>query len=103
MADAEFVFRRAAGPVTARFQSQDGKARVDVERVEISGVAIEGVALDFAIDAFVRPVFPYAVVSEWFPLKYNVDRFTVNPSGVSVFIGRQAIAARTSAHSSILR
>jgi hypothetical protein len=74
--------------VTARFESRNGEARVTVERVEISGVAIEGAALDFAIDAFVRPEFPNAVVSEWFPLRYNVDHFTVNPSGVVVFIRR---------------
>lgn len=74
--------------VVARFQSRGGKARVDVESVEISGIPIEGRALDFAIDAFVRPSFPRATVSQWFDMQYGVDRFTVSPPGVSVFMRR---------------
>jgi hypothetical protein len=74
--------------VTARLQSRDGRARVDVERVEVSGIPLEGRALDLAIDAFVRPSFPYATVSEWFDLQYGVDHFTVGPSGVAVFMRR---------------
>jgi hypothetical protein len=74
--------------VTARFQSRDGQARVDVQRVEVSGVAIDGPALDFAIDAFVKPVFPYAIVSEWFPMQYNVDRFAVTPANLVVYLKR---------------
>jgi hypothetical protein len=73
--------------VTARIQSSNGRARVDVERVEVSGVPIEGGALDFLIDSFVRPEFPDARVSQWFHLSYHVDHFTVSPSGVSVFVG----------------
>ena len=80
--------------VTARIQSSNGRARVDVERVEVSGVPIEGAALDFVIEDFVRPQFPDARVSEWFHLSYHVDHFTVSPSGVSVFIGgRRMVAA----------
>jgi hypothetical protein len=74
--------------VTARVKSRDGRARVDVERVEVSGIPLEGRALDLAIDAFVRPSFPNATVSEWFDLQYGVDHFTVSPSGVAVFIRR---------------
>ena len=70
--------------VTARFTSQNGKARADVERVEISGVAIEGRALDFVIENYVRPTFPDVKVNQWFPLRYGVDRFTVAQQGVVV-------------------
>jgi hypothetical protein len=74
--------------VTARFASQNGRARVDVERVEISGVPIEGRALDFLIDAYVRGTFPDAQVSEWFRLRDRVDHFSVARDGVVVVIGR---------------
>jgi len=72
--------------VTARFLSENGKARADVERVEISGVAIEGRALDFVIENYVRPTFPDVKVNQWFPLQYGVDRFTVAQQGVVVQI-----------------
>lgn len=73
---------------TVRFQSRNGQARVDVESVEISGIPLEGKVLDFAFDAFVRPAFPYASISQWFTLQYGIDHFTVNPSGVAVFLRR---------------
>ena len=72
--------------VTAHFDSANGRARVDVERVEISGVPIQGAALDFVIANYVRPTFPDVKVNEWFPLHFGVDRFTVAPAGVMVFI-----------------
>jgi hypothetical protein len=78
--------------VTARIQSRNGRARVDVQRVEISGVSIEGRMLDLLIENYVHPTFPDARVSEWFDLKYQVDHFTVSPSGVSVFVGGKMVA-----------
>jgi hypothetical protein len=72
--------------VTARFDSANGRARVDVERVEISGVPIQGAALNFVIANYVRPTFPDVKVDEWFELHFGVDRFTVAPSGVVVFL-----------------
>jgi hypothetical protein len=72
--------------VTARFESANGRARVDVERVEISGVAIEGRALDFVIAQYVRPTFPDVKVNEWFPLRFGVDRFAVAPGGLTVLM-----------------
>jgi hypothetical protein len=74
--------------VTARLQSRNGRARVDVERVEVSGIPLEGRALDLAIDAFVRPSFPNATVSQWFDMHYEIDHITVSPSGVAVFMRR---------------
>ncbi len=74
--------------VSAIFHSENGRGRVDVERVEISGVVIEGPALDFLIENFVRPMFPYAMVAEWFPLQYGVDHVTVSPAGVAVVMKR---------------
>jgi hypothetical protein len=74
--------------VTGRFDSRNHRARVDVDRVEVSGVAIEGATLTFLIDNFLRPTFPDVKVDEWFALGYRIDRFTVSPTGVSVFIGK---------------
>jgi hypothetical protein len=58
------------------------------ELVEISGVAIEGATLDFVIQIFLRPTFPDVKVDQWFDLGFRIDRFTVSPAGVSVFIGK---------------
>ena len=76
-------------PVTVNmsFESQKGKARVNVERVEIAGIPIEGAALDFLIEQYVRPLFPGARISEWFDLDPHVDRFTVGAAGLAVYIG----------------
>lgn len=74
--------------VTARFTSEHGRARVDVERVEISGIAIEGRTLEFVIEDYLRPTFPDVVVNEWFGLRFGIDRFTVAPAGVTVNMGR---------------
>jgi hypothetical protein len=74
--------------VKARFQAQNRRARVDVERVEVSGVPIQGSALDFLIRNWLRPTFPDAHVNEWFNLGLRMERFTVRPSGASVFIAR---------------
>ena len=74
--------------VRARFESQNGKARVAVERVEISGIAIEGSTLDFVVENYVRPTFPDVKVNEWFGLRYGIDHFTVAQPGVTVVMGR---------------
>ncbi len=73
--------------VTARFVSEHGRARVDVERVEISGIAIEGHMLDFVIEDYLRPTFPDVVVNEWFGLRFGIERFTVTRGGVTVVMG----------------
>jgi hypothetical protein len=74
--------------VSGRFESRNRRARVDVDRVEVSGVSIEGATLTFLIDNFLRPTFPDVKVNEWFALGFHMDRFTVSPIGVSVFIGK---------------
>lgn len=74
--------------VTARFDSHNRRARVDVERVEVSGVPIEGAALDFLIQNWLRPTFPDVKINQWFDLGFRMDRFTVAPGGASVFIGK---------------
>jgi hypothetical protein len=73
--------------VTARFESRNRRARVDVDRVEISGVPMEGATLDFLIQNWLRPTFPDVKINEWFDLGFRMERFTVSPSGVSVLIG----------------
>jgi hypothetical protein len=74
--------------VTGHFDSRNRRARVDLDRVEVSGVPIEGPTLDFLIQNFLKPTFPDVKVDEWFPLGFRIDRFTVAPAGVSVYIGR---------------
>ena len=74
--------------VTARFTSAGGKGRVDLERVEVNGVAIDGAALDYLIQDYVKPNFPETLVSEWFPMDYRIDHFSVAPSAVTVVIGK---------------
>jgi hypothetical protein len=77
-------------PVTVkvRFDSRNRRARVDVDRVEVSGVPIEGATLDFLIQTWLRPTFPDVKINQWFDLQYRVDRFTVQPAGASIFIGK---------------
>lgn len=74
--------------VKVRFASRNRRARVDVDRVEVSGVPIEGSALDFLIQTWLRPTFPDVKINQWFNLGFHMDRFTVEPGGASVFIGR---------------
>lgn len=74
--------------VSGRFESGNRRARVDVDRVEVSGVPIEGATLNFLIENFLRPTFPDVKVNEWFALGFHIDRFTVLPAGVSVFVGK---------------
>ena len=73
--------------VRARFDSRNRRARVDVDRVEVSGVPIEGATLEFLVQNWLRPTFPDVKVNQWFELGFRMDRFTVAPGGVSVFIG----------------
>jgi hypothetical protein len=77
-------------PVTvrARFESSNRRARVDVERVEVSGVPIEGATLNFLIEEWLKPTFPDVKVNQWFDLGFRINRFTVSPNVVSVYIGR---------------
>jgi hypothetical protein len=76
--------------VTARFTSQNGRARVDVERVEISGIPIEGHMLEFLIEDYLRPTFPDVMVNEWFGLRFGIERFTVAPRVVTVIMAPHA-------------
>jgi hypothetical protein len=77
-------------PVTVRvrFESSNRRARVDVERVEVSGVPIEGATLNFLIEEWLKPTFPDVKVNQWFNLGFRINRFTVSPNAVSVYIGR---------------
>jgi hypothetical protein len=73
--------------VTARIQSGDGIAQVDIERVEISGVPVEGRALDFIIDSYLRSRYPEAKIGTPFELGHRIDRLEIKPGGVGVHIG----------------
>lgn len=74
--------------ITARIRSSAGTATVDVQSVEISGVTIEGVMLDFLIRNYLVPAYPNAKVGEPFELGHRIQQLDVEPSAVSVVIGR---------------
>ena len=74
--------------VTARLQSGNGHATVDVQRVEISGIEIDGGTLDFLIRNFLLAAYPDAVVGRPFELGHRIDRVEVQPGSVGVVIGK---------------
>ena len=74
--------------VAVKFQSANGRGRVDVQRVTVSGVPIEGPALRFLIDNWLRPTFPDVKANEWFGLCCRVNRFEVANGKATVYIGR---------------
>jgi hypothetical protein len=74
--------------VTARVQSANGKATVDVQRVEISGIVVDGRMLDFLIQNFLLAMYPDAVVGRPFELGHRIDRVDVQPGSVGVVIGK---------------
>jgi hypothetical protein len=84
----KFLQGERAVKVSARVQSRNGEARVDVDRVEVAGAAIEGAALDFLIEHYVIPQFPEARVAEWFKMSHHIDHLEIHPSGVTVVIGK---------------
>jgi hypothetical protein len=65
--------------VTARLESGNGMATVDLKRVEIDGITVQGAALDFLIQNYLLPNYPDAKVGKPFALDYRMDRFEVNP------------------------
>ena len=74
--------------VTARIRSGGGRATVDVLSVTVSGVTVNGSTLDFMIRHFLLPLYPDAAVGKPFELTDHIDRIDVQPSGVTVVIGR---------------
>lgn len=74
--------------VTARIQSDAGRATVNVQRVEVSGMSIEGSTLDFLIRNFLLPLYPNAAVDRPFELGHKIRKLDVQPRAVSVYIGR---------------
>jgi hypothetical protein len=74
--------------ITARIRSSGGTATVDVQEVQISDVTIEGRMLDFLIHSYVMQVYPNAKVGQPFVLGHRIERLDVQPSAVSVVIGR---------------
>ena len=74
--------------VTARIRSGNGSATVDVLSVEIGQIKIEGATLDFLIQHFLLPLYPNAAVGRSFELGDRIEKLDVQPSGVTVRIGR---------------
>ena len=74
--------------VTARIQSANGTARVDVQQVQISGIQIDGATLDFLIRNVLLPLYPAAAVSRPFELGHRIEKLDVQPRAVGVVIGK---------------
>ena len=74
--------------VTARIRSGGGEATVDVQRVEVSGLQIDGSTLQFLIDNILLSMYPDAAVGRPFELSHRMERLDVQPSGVTVAIGK---------------
>ena len=74
--------------VAAHIRSSEGTATVWVDRVDVSGVPVSGPALDFLMQVFIAPEFPYVKIGEPFPLRRGVERFEVRPQAVHVFLQR---------------
>ncbi len=74
--------------IAVRFQSANGRARVDVERVEVAGVPVTGATLDFLLRQFVIPNFPDARIGVWFDLGHHIQRLDVERDLVHVVVGK---------------
>jgi hypothetical protein len=74
--------------VTARVDSGNGQARVDVQRVQISGLTMEKRMVDFLISDILLPMYPNAVVGQQFEMGHHIDHLDVQPAAVGVLIGR---------------
>jgi hypothetical protein len=72
--------------VTARIQSANGRATVNLQRVEIGGLAVTGSTLDFLIHTFFMPLYPNAKIDEPFELADRIDRIEVMPAAARVYI-----------------
>ncbi len=72
--------------VRVRFQSTNGRARVDVERVEVSGIAMQGDTLDFLLRNFLIPSFPEARAGSWFALGHRIERLEALDGAVRIVI-----------------
>lgn len=72
--------------VTARIDSSEGRATVNVERVAISGITIEGRMLDYLIQNYLLPYYPDAKVGQPFQLSHRIERLDVQPARVDVIL-----------------
>ncbi len=74
--------------VTAKIQSANGSARVDVQQVQVSGIQIDGATLDFLIRNVLLPLYPEAAVGRQFELGHRIERLDIQPRAVGVVIGK---------------
>jgi hypothetical protein len=72
--------------VTARIQSANGRATVNLQRVEIGGLAVSGSTLEFLIHTFFMPLYPNAKIDREFELADGIDHIEVIPAEARVFI-----------------
>src|ERR1700730_1861751 len=72
--------------VTARIDSSNGRATVNVESVDISGITIEGRMLDYLIQNYLLPYYPDAKVGQPFELSHRIERLDVQPARVDVIL-----------------
>ncbi|MEO8658542.1 MAG: hypothetical protein ABI693_08735 [Bryobacteraceae bacterium] len=74
--------------VAARIQSSHERATVWVDRVEVGGMNLPGPLLDFLLEVFIQPQFPYVKIGEPFHLRRGVDHFEVHRGQVRIFMRR---------------
>jgi hypothetical protein len=74
--------------VDANIRSGNGTMQIDVQRVTIGGISISGSALDYLIQHFLWAYYPEAKVNKPFELAHRMQKIDVQPSGVTVTIGR---------------
>src|SRR3984893_14347914 len=72
--------------VTARIDSSNGHATVNVQSVDISGITIEGRMLDYLIQNYLLPYYPDAKVGQPFELSHHIDRLDIQPARVDVIL-----------------
>ena len=72
--------------VTARIDSSNGRATVNVQSVDISGITIEGRMLDYLIQNYLLPYYPDAKVGQPFELSHHIDRLEIQPARVDVIL-----------------
>ena len=74
--------------VTARIESSNGHAKVDVQKVEIATITMDHRMVEFLIQNFLLPMYPDAVVGQYFEMGHRIDRLDVQPAAVGVLIGK---------------
>ena len=72
--------------VAVHLESAVAKCTVFLDNVQFSGAELSGSLLNFLIKAFFEPMFPDAMIDRPFALREPIERLTVLPDGLRVFM-----------------